>query len=343
MNEAFRWAAFGLGLALFVATSISMVKTLIVPRRAWSLLTSLATGVVVRCFHAVARRIRNDDLADRFLGFLGPVAVIGTTVALLGFYTIAFALMLFGVTDASLGRALREAGSSVTTLGFESTGGVGPTIIDVLAGVSGLVVIALTIAYLPTLYVILRDRETPVKLVSGRVGPPVTGVRVLAEHYEAQASSELAELYRSWEIWAAQVADTHAKYPILLHFRLPRAESRWLATFLAMLDAATLQLTLDPSAPVGAARMWLRVGEACLADIRHTLGLDDTDPTGMTEPDRADLEWMAAELRDAGCEVRPVDDRIVREWQRAREQYAPALCQVADAIMAPGDPWTSTD
>jgi hypothetical protein len=231
----------------------------------------------------------------------------------------------------------------VTTLGFESTGGVGPTIIDVLAGVSGLVVIALTIAYLPTLYVIRRDRETPVKLVSGRVGPPVTGVRVLAEHYETQASSELAGLYRSWESWAAQVADTHAKYPILLHFRLPRAESRWLATFLAMLDAATLQLTLDPSAPVGAARMWLRVGEACLADIRHTLRLDDTDPTGMTEPDRADLEWMAAELRDAGCEVREVDDAIVEAWRHARRRYAPALCQVADAVMAPGDPWTSTD
>ena len=55
------------------------------------------------------------------------------------------------------------------------------------------------------------------------------------------------------------------------------------------------------------------------------------------------LDEAASELRRAGCAVRPVDDRIVREWQRAREQYAPALCQVADAIMAPGDPWTSAD
>lgn len=338
MDEAVRWAAFGLGVALFAATSISMVKTLIVPRRAWSLLTSMATGLVVRGFHAIARRMKSDDLTDRFLGFLGPVAVIGTTVALLAFYTIAFALMLFGVTDASIGRSLREAGSSVTTLGFESTEGVGPTAIDVLAGVSGLVVIALTIAYLPTLYVILRDRETPVKLVSGRVGPPVTGVRVLVRHYEADASAELADLYRSWESWAAQVADTHTKYPILLHFRLPRAESRWLATFLAMLDAATLQLVLDPSASRGAARLWLRAGDACLGDLRHTLNLDGAAPTGMVEPTRADLERMAAELRDAGCPVRDVDDVTVDAWQDTRRGYAPALCQVAKAVMAPGDP-----
>ena len=340
MDEAVRWAAFSLGVVLFVATSISMVKTLIVPRRAWSLLTSMATGIVVRCFHAIAQRMRSPDLADRFLGFLGPFAVIGTTVALLGMYTFAFALMLFGVTDASIGRSLREAGSSVTTLGFESTGGAGPTAIDVLAGVSGLVVIALTIAYLPTLYVILRDRETPVKVVSSRVGPPVTGERIVAVHHELGAADQLAELYASWETWAAEVADTHTKYPILLHFRLPRAESRWLATFLAMLDAATLQVTVDPSAPDGAARLWLRAGEACLADIRHSLRLDDTDPAGIGEPTRADLERMAADLRDVGCQVCEIDDAVLATWKETRRRYAPALCQVAEAIMAPGDPWT---
>jgi hypothetical protein len=52
--------------------------------------------------------------------------------------------MLLGVSDSSLGGVLREAGSSVTTLGFGSTKGVGPTMIDVFAAVSGLVVIALT-------------------------------------------------------------------------------------------------------------------------------------------------------------------------------------------------------
>ena len=337
MEEAVRWGAFALGVALFVATSISMVKTLIVPRRAWSLLTSLATGMVVRSFHAVARRMRNDDLADRFLGFLGPVAVIGTTVALLAFYTVAFALMLFGVTDAPIGRSLREAGSSVTTLGFESSAGAAPTVIDVLAGVAGLVVIALTIAYLPTLYVILRDRETPVKVVSSRVGPPVTGVRVLTEHYELGADAELAELYRSWEAWAAQLADTHAKYPVLLHFRLPRAESRWLVTFLAVIDAAALQLVLDPAAPRGAAGLWLRAAQSCLDDVRHTLRLDDVDPDGLPRPTVPDLEAMASELRAAGCRVGAVDATTVEAWWQVRRRYAPALGQVAEEIMTPCD------
>jgi hypothetical protein len=343
VDEAGHWVAFVVGVALFVATSISMVKTLIVPRRAWSLLTSALTRAVVWFFHGVARRMRSRDLADRFLGFLGPVAVIGMTVAFLASYALAFALMQLPFTDAELGTALREAGSSVTTLGFESTAGFGPTAIDVLAAVSGLVVIALTIAYLPTLYVILRDRETPVKLVEGRIGPPVNGVRVLTGHHEAAASGELAGLYRSWETWAATVADTHAKYPILLHFRLPRADSNWLSTFCAVLDAAALQLVLDPAVAPGPAQLWLRAGEACLVELRHTLRLEDVEAGVGREPSRESLEQAASELEAVGWGVRPVDDAAFEEWCAIRTRYAGALTQIGSAVLAPGYPWGDED
>jgi hypothetical protein len=48
--------------------------------------------------------------------------------------------------------ALREAGSSLFTLGFAVRSGTEPSAAESLAAASGLIIVALQIAYLPTLY-----------------------------------------------------------------------------------------------------------------------------------------------------------------------------------------------
>jgi len=52
------------------------------------------------------------------------------------------------------------------TLGFASTNGTAPTVVDILAAATGLVVVALQIAYLPTLYSAFNRRETEVTLLT---------------------------------------------------------------------------------------------------------------------------------------------------------------------------------
>ena len=115
--------------------------------------------------------MRSYDLIDRWLGFLGPMVLILTLVAWLTMLVVGFALMLAPWT-ADLPQALGESGAATFTLGIRSTTtGLG-TAISVAAGAAGLIVIALTIAYLPALYSVIRRRETLAWQLGARIGSP---------------------------------------------------------------------------------------------------------------------------------------------------------------------------
>ena len=90
------------------------------------------------------------------------------------------------------------------------------------AAYTGLIVIALQVGYLPTLYAAFNRREAEVTLLVSRAGSASWGPELLVRTrfgIAAQTStSELSELYQRWERWAADVADTHSTYLTLVSF-----------------------------------------------------------------------------------------------------------------------------
>src|SRR5206468_2740451 len=56
----------------------------------------------------------------------------------------------------------------------------------------------------------------------------------------------LDQFYLDWERWAADVAESHTNYPVLLRFRSPVSFSSWLVALVAVLDSAALWLALAP-------------------------------------------------------------------------------------------------
>ena len=65
------------------------------------------------------------------------------------------------------------------TLGFAYTPSAAPTVIDVVAAATGVVVVALQVGYLPTLYAAFNRRETEVTLLLARAGSPPWGPELL--------------------------------------------------------------------------------------------------------------------------------------------------------------------
>lgn len=61
MEEAARWAGFGLGLLLAIGTVVAVMKTLIVPRRSYSLLAAAVGRLGYRVFYGLAARLRRFD------------------------------------------------------------------------------------------------------------------------------------------------------------------------------------------------------------------------------------------------------------------------------------------
>jgi hypothetical protein len=81
---------------------------------------------------------------------------------------------------------------------------------------------------------------------------------VLVGFSDAGAVDRQPTLFSSWESWAAGVAYSHMKCPLLTHFRLPRSRNHWLVALLAFMEAAALDVALRPAADPGRAmHRWL--------------------------------------------------------------------------------------
>ena len=161
----------------------------------------------------VAPRLPNYETRDRVLSFVGPAAMVFLFVLWLCFIVLGVALIEWYAAGVDFATALGISGSSVFTLGIVSSGHAGPRVVEVVAAGIGLLVVALEIAYLPTLYTQFSTRETEVTLLEARSGNPAWGPEILARHHWLDTMDELPPLYSDWERWAAEVSESHANYP----------------------------------------------------------------------------------------------------------------------------------
>src|SRR5439155_12046569 len=208
-----------------------------------------------------------------------PAILLAQLFVWLGISFAGFVLLLWPFEPMGLGSAFTGAGSAMFTLGFSEPRGGVPSAIVFVAAVTGLMTIALQIAYLPTLYAAFNRRETEVALLNARAGVPSWGPELLARTHYALGSGvstidTLPDLYARWERWAADVAESHTTYLPLVRFRSPRSLSSWVTALLAVLDSAALFLALSPkSAPVVPARLCLRAGFQCFNQIAAAMGI----------------------------------------------------------------------
>ena len=83
-----------------------------------------------------------------------------------------------------------------------------------LAAGYGMVVVALQIGYLPTLYTAFNRRETEVALLDSRAGVPSLGTGTARAHVLRPRLRRVDSRYApravpQWERWSADVAESH--------------------------------------------------------------------------------------------------------------------------------------
>jgi hypothetical protein len=225
-------------------------------------------------------------------------------------------------------------------LGFYFHTGAGPGLIDCMAAASGLTVVALQIAYLPTLYAAYNRRETEVTLLSPQAGIPAWGPEILARVYLVKGLSKMPDIYETWERWSADVAESHSSYPFLLRFRSPDAHASWVIAQLAVLDAAALHLAACPDSAPFEARLCLQMGFTCLRKLAHTLRMPvehDPRPDDPIKLTRAEFDEGWARLEEFGFPVeRSADDAWIhfRGWRVNYERAAYQMAWGIDAVPA---------
>jgi hypothetical protein len=269
------------------------------------------------------------------------VALLLMLISWLILFWWASALMIWPLARNSLLDALRESGLSLLTLGFAARPDAGATLIYFLAATSGLVVVALLIAYLPALYSAFNERERLVTMLQSRGGVPAWGPEILWRHQLTGLVSSLSDLYADWERWSADVAETHTNYPILIHFRSPHPLRSWVIGLLAVLDSAAMYLSLSPTTAPSQARLCLRMGFVCLREIADAVDIPyDPDPYPDDPIELTYEEFLGgiSRLEDFPMERTPEEAwPHFRGWRVNYEAIAYAL---VDFVVAPPGPWS---
>jgi hypothetical protein len=213
---------FAFGLIVVLLTAASVLFTIVLPRepRGFERLSSYVNRLVQVVFIGLSRLARTYEGKDALLAPTAPVALVAKLAFWASCFIIGYALMLEGTTH-SLVSALAQASGAVFTVGTVDLSGPPNSALDIAAGATWVVIVALQIAYLPALYQAFNRRESLVAMLESRAGIPAWGPEVLARHQLVGIIDTLPNFYASWEEWSADLAESHTTYPVMLLFRSP--------------------------------------------------------------------------------------------------------------------------
>lgn len=344
MPDFVRWIGFAAGIVVVLGTAGSLVKTLILPRGLTSRLTVfVGRRIVWKTFLFVANRFDSYEAKDRLLALSGPVSLLMLLVSWLLAFFLGYALLLWPLIDNSFTEALRESGSSLFTLGITGSAAPAANAVYFLAAATGLIVVALQIAYLPTLYAAFNRRETLVTLLQSRAGSPAWGPEILVRAHVVGLMASLPDLYVEWERWSADVAESHTNYPVLVWWRSPHPLRSWILAMLALMDSAAIYNAVAPSASPIEARLALRMGFTCLRSIAEVMRIPfDPDPLP-SDPIELTYEEFNGGVRRLESVGFPMERTAEEAWDHFkgwRVNYESVAYALADSVVAPPGPWS---
>jgi hypothetical protein len=337
--RAVEWLGFAAGLVLVLATAASVLETTIVPRGSRSGLTPLVLRLVNFPVRLMASWVQDYERRDGLLAYASAAYVVATLMVWLALFLVGFALMLWP-SSVNVGDAVRTAGSSMLTLGIAVPRGTVSTAVVYLAAITGLVVVALQIAYLPVLYAAFNRRETLVTMLEGLAGTPGWGPEILLRSASIDNLDGLGEMYDRWMQWAADVSESHSAYMVLMYFRSPTSRRSWVISLLSILDAAAMHLALCPVSVPGPARNLMRVGYLAFRQLSAAIGHpvpDDPSPDDDIQLTREEFITAARRAQDGGMEFEREPETAwvhFKGWRVNYEAAAYALAAELDVVPA---------
>ncbi len=335
---------FALGLTIVVLTVSNVLFTLVLPRQPSGIeRMSLVVNRTVRlAFIALSRLASTYEGKDAILAPTAPVALLVQLLFWAATLVLGFGLMLVGTTH-SVPDGLLQALTALFTVGAVHVGGRPDAGIDIAVGAVWVVTVALQIAYLPAIYSSYNRREGLVSLLESRAGEPAWGPELLIRHQLVGITDTLPDLYAAWEEWAADVAESHTTYPILLLFRSPEPWLSWTIGLLAVLDAGAMHLSLAPDTAPSQARLCLRMGFTLTNRVAASLGWEvdpDPDPEGPIQLTFEEFARAVALLEDCGFPTERSAEEAWPDFRGWRVNYERVAYRLADRMTAPPAPWS---
>lgn len=342
--EAGHIVALAGGSILTLGVVRSAIRTVILPRGV-SDEVSRAVFLVVRVV-LLARTGWSAPFArrDRLGALYAPLALLGLLatwlLALVGAYTALF----WGLGERSLRASFELSGSSAFTLGFETPRDLPSAILVFTEAGLALLVLALLITYLPTIYGAFSRREAMVASLETRAGSPPSAAAFIRRLHLIGGLDDLDGLWEQWERWFVELQETHTSYPAVAFLRSPLVDHSWVTAAGALLDTAAIIVTAldrpqDPSAQLCLRAGWLSLRRiAALHRIPFDRAPSPGDPVSVS---RQELDAVLDALAERGIRIKADRDRIWADFAGWRVNYDSVVLDLATLTAAPPAAWSS--
>ena len=338
-----RIGAFLIGLFIIGGTLIAAIKTFILPRGVNVWLTRTVFRSIGFFFRLRVRRATYKD-RDRIMAFFPPLALFLMPMVLLVLVLLGYIFLFWALEPRPFPELFFLSGSSLLTLGYASVNTTASKILEFSEAMIGLVLIAMLIAYLPTMYSAFSRRETAVVLWEARAGSPPTVAEMVSRSYRTGELDRLRDVWLSWQIWFAEIEESHTSLSSLVFFRSPQPQRSWITAAGNVMDSASFILAAVDVRFEPQAAFCIRAGFLALRQIADFFKLPhEANPTSEMPISISQYEFdqVYDELAEQGVPMKPNREQAWRDFSGWRVNYDDVLLALAALTRAPYAPWIS--
>jgi hypothetical protein len=332
------------GIYLINRTIFSAVRTFVLPRAAPDAITRTVFTTSRRFFNLRMRWVKSYEQRDAIMAIYAPLTLVLFPPVWLTLITVGYMGIYWGLGVRPWGEAFLLSGSSVLTLGFATADTLLLRILAFSEATVGLILVAILISYLPTMYAAFSRRETLVTLLDVRAGNPPSPLMLLIRTHRIMGLHTLDDYWHKWETWFAEVEESHTSLPALVFYRSPQPEYSWVIAAGTILDAAALTASTIDAPHNPEAQLCIRAGYLCLRriadffNIQHNPNPNPNDPISIS---RAEFDDAYEQMHAAGLPLKADREQAWRDFHGWRVNYDTVLLALSSITMAPPAMWSS--
>ncbi|HKF26505.1 MAG TPA: potassium channel family protein [Candidatus Acidoferrum sp.] len=345
-------AAFLAGVAVVISVVWDAFEVIVLPRRVTRRfrLSRFFYRNLWHLWKTLARLIPAKKVRESAFGIFGPISLLILVAVWAIGLVYGFALMQYGAGSAlnvalsgtkSFWTDIYLSGTTFFTLGLGDVvprSGLARALIVSEAGL-GFGFLAGVIGYLPFIYGSFSKREVSITLLDSRAGTPPSAGELLRRHSYPYGADALRELLKEWELWSAELMESHLSYPVLAYFRSQHDNQSWLASLTAILDTCALIMVGVEGACERQAELTFAIARHAAVDLSQVFG---TSPRSVPQ-DRlpaAELLRIRDVLAQHGLKLRDGEtaDARLRELRSMYEPYVFALASYLNHTLPPWIP-----
>lgn len=343
-----RLLIFSAGAALTLYTINSALRSFVLPRADHSYLTK---KVVQTIYNILALRFNPKtpfSTRDSVLAMHPPYVMFIMPLVWLMLIIVGYTGMYWAL-DATLSfrEALILSGSSMMTLGASFHDDMLIILLTFSQAALSMMLIALLIGYLPTMYGAFSQRELMVTKLEAYAGSPPSPTEMIRRlHFIGMLDKvdTMQALWTDWQDWFLQIEEQHTTLALMNFYRSPKPDRHWVTAAGCILDTAAIIASSVQVERASIAGIVLRSGFISLrsiADYFHLPYNPDPHHEDPIQVTRDEFEEVLNALEKYGVPINPDHDECWDHYAGWRVNYDEVLIRLAWITNAPYAMWSS--